>query len=578
MKSSLLHLKEVLIVNKKLTIAVGVALAVLMGLTGHLQRSQLECLGVADAQETRISFETPVIVKRIFVIPGQNVVKGQPLIEVEPQELNIRMLEVQTELDSLQSELEFRRSLLETFSGRKKEAAKQELESSPVAKEVDGLRRQYEELKRLQSQAIKFAEADGVVATVNYRVNEQVPPFDPIMTLSSSVPSLVYGFIHEDRLSDFQVGDSIQVESISESNRSVRGKVISLGRRITLFPLRLQNAFGHQYWGRELVVALPDTNNLFMGEKVRIHASGASLLSDFNFQAIAEEKVRASDPFLKGLKLEAGGAILLADGNLLVASDDDGPSGSPFWLISQDGQKRMNLVLEGVEEGLLDIESLVESNGHYYALSSLRFEKDSNTPVQPQSGLFRFQLAEGKVVVDRSLDIQEALIDQIAELPVFLQIRDKMEDFEIEALGIEGEDAFVALKEPQLKDGSSLILRVKNLISHLDSGGRNAIETSIASIVFLKDSKCSKPSRVTDLIKESGGFTIVSNCGKKESVSQVWWIKEGSFTQQPVLLKSLNKSRLEAIAHGNEPSQYFLGSDGGDEGSDFYKTTLQHEM
>ncbi len=593
MKSKTLkHLKEVFHVNKKLVISVAVAACGLVALQGYISVSQLECLGVAESKETTIAFETGVVVKRIFVLPGQKVTKGQPLLEVEPAELNIRMLEVRTELEALESELKFRNSLMDSFSSKKKakkqakklkgelapEVAKEE-DTSPIAQQVAGYRRQLDELKRLQGQSVRFAEEDGTVATVTYGVNEQVPPFQPIITISSSVPNLVYGFIHEDRLSDFKVGDRIAVETMSQPKRGTQGKVVSLGSRITLFPERLQTAFGTLYWGRELIVALPANNQFFMGEKVRLHSRSIASFTDLSSTAFADT-VNGSAPFRERVPLEGGGLVYSqADGQLLIVADDNGPNKSPFWIMStQDNSVLENLKIESPEK-IEDLESLSFSNGYYYAMSSLAREetkgkgKGLGEILAKRTRMIRFQIVNGVAIVDRVVEVRNSLLAALQQSSFLQAVSSKLDEkLEIEAMTIDGSDAYIALKEPQLSDGSTFIIQVKNIVNQLEASDVSQLDISVHSLVWLKDPACKDASRITDLVKTSTGLMITGNCSKKEAISQVWWLPNGAPSQQVQMMVSISNARLEGIAVGSQPGEYFLSSDNGkDFGSDFFK-------
>src|SRR5688572_23246305 len=120
--SSWQDFREYVQVNKRLVVAVAVAVFALAVLHGYIGGANLECLGIADSKETVIAFETPVQVKRVFVLPGQYVKKGQPLIEVEPTEVNLKILEVQTELEALRSEARVRDTLLQSFAKTRADA------------------------------------------------------------------------------------------------------------------------------------------------------------------------------------------------------------------------------------------------------------------------------------------------------------------------------------------------------------------------------------------------------------------------------------------------------------------------
>lgn len=561
---------ECMAVNKKLVIAFSLAALGLIGLQSYLHSSHMECLGMVDSKETTIAFEEPVVVKKVFVLPGQIVKKGQPLVEVEQPELNLKRLEVKTALDALVSEQSVREALLGSVV--KASAAK----TSPLTAEIEGLKQQLKELEKQQSQSVRFAQEDGVVATVAYRANEKVPPFMPVVTLASVTPNLVYGFVHENRISDFRVGDLVEVEAASPSGKKSTGKVVSMGNRITMFPERMQSAFGVVYWGREVVVSLSKDNAFLTGEKVRIRSGEKNpILTDLSFQAFAETETDLQ-PFLQGLELEAGGLSHISQaGQLLVVSDDPGPSGSPFWRIGLEESRMENLLMEGVE-GLEDVESLAFHDGYYYAMGSLTSNNNFQSE-QARSLLVRFSLEDGRVVIHRQLEMRSVILNAMLESALLRRL--PLENMEVESLSFFGRDAYLALKEPQLEDGSSVVFKVPGLIEAMELQNPETLVPEIYTLVRLQDPACKDPSRITDLVKTETGLLLAGNCSKKEAISQVWWLGDGDSPQQVQRLISLPHARLEGLTLGPQSGEVFLSSDnGGKQGSDFFRVQLPDSL
>lgn len=325
--------KDFLSTNCRLLVAVVIAGAGLLALQNYTNSSSDECLGVADSKETIVSFETPVILKRVFVLPGQAVKKGQPLLEVVPAEVNLKLLEIQTELETLESEQKVRDVLLSSINSNRKTA-----DESPISRTITGLQMQMDELKRQRALAVRYAEEDGVVATVAYGPREQVPPFMPIITLTPHKPDLVYGFIHENRASDYEIGDMVVVEPVADSARKAQGKVVSLGRRITAFPARFQLIPTRpNYFGREVIIRLSEENQILIGEKVKVSGAIKAWRHELGFLASADASSASdqagvnSQVFIENLKLEAGGIVYQRDSNsLIIASDDSEKGNSPF--------------------------------------------------------------------------------------------------------------------------------------------------------------------------------------------------------------------------------------------------------
>ncbi len=564
--------KDYLESNRRLAIAVVCALAGLAALQGFVGQANMECLGIADSRETTIAFETPVVVKRIFVLPGQAVRKGQPLVEVEPLELNMKLLELTTELESLRSEKKVRDSLMKSFG-------KASGGISPMEQEILGLQAQVDELKKQKAQAVRYAEEDGVVATVAFRPREQVPPFTPVVTMSSSVPNTVYGFIHENRMAEFRVGDRVSIEPLMNKGRVANGKIISLGNRITAFPERMQIAGQARptFFGRELVISLPIENQLMMGEKVRIHAGQKIRFSELGFQAYADsdDKALASQTLAEALDLESSGMIFMKDLNsLLVGSDETGPNGSPFWLVSlADPFKPVNLHMTGLNK-FDDLESMTVSGDKFFAMSSLSRSKKDKVK-RERSLIVRFTVKDGAAKVERAIDMRTPMFDNLKLQPLLRGLSAEIDNLEIEGFSMDGDDAFFALKEPRFPDGTSVILKVRGLGQQIESGRIDHLDLDVHSMVKLDSRLCDEPAKITELIKNKSGLVILSNCRRSEKTGQIWFLADNAPTQQVEMLTSLRNGRPEAMAFGADRNTLYVGSDNGKKkGSDLIKVEI----
>jgi multidrug efflux pump subunit AcrA (membrane-fusion protein) len=567
--------KEFFQANKKLVIATIVSAFALLALQGYIGGANTECLGIADSKETMVSFEVPVVVKRIFVLPGQVIKKGQPLLEVEPAELNMKLLEVQTELEALRSEMKVRDQLLAGFG---KKAAKP---GNPIATQVAGLQAQYDELRRQQSNSVRYAEDDGVVATVAFRPREQVHPFVPVITLTSNVPNLVYGFVHEARVSEFNVGDEVIIEPVTAKSRRSTGRVVSVGNRIAPFPERFQTGAQQRptYFGRELVISLATENQVLIGERVSIRGSNRLRFSDLSFQAFAADPLKQGDlnsqVLAEGLDLEAGGLLEMPTrDSLLVVSDDDGPNMSPFWLfdLKNPGQPK-NLTMKGLIE-ISDVESLTASGGRMYAMSSLTPNK--NGKIKPERNLVvRFSLDGDSVVVDRALDLRAPLQEALARQTLLRSISGQLDTAEVEAFAMDGADGYLALKEPQMPDGSSIVLKARGLADQIEAGRIGALDLEVFAMVKLMAPNCENAGRITDIVRIRSGFLVLANCKKSEKSGQIWHLTEMAGQQTATMISSLRGGRPEGLALGADGKTLYVTSDNGNKkGSDFLKLEL----
>lgn len=588
--------RETLRINAKLLFGFAAAVTLLILMHGYLGSSAPECLGVADSKETIVAYDLPVVVKKIFVIPGQSVKKGDPLIEVDLPEVNIKMLEIKTQIQALEAEQGIRQSLMgalplqrKKLNGKKREEAL----ATPIGNEILGLKEQLSELRKLQSQSVKFAQESGMVSTIAFKVNEQVPPFQSILSIIPPSPNLAFGFVHEARALEFKLGDEVVVEATTGPARATEGKIVSLGNRITQFPMRLQGAGANlsnpQYWGREVVVSLPGKNELLFGEKVRIVAKKASSLSDFSDVAFADVAAEKTDlisdlsTVAKHLEFEASGLLFdTTSGDLMVASDEVGPQGSPFWTSAIDNVGAWsNLSIPGMGE-VKDVESLVMLNNKYYAMSSMGRSKSGKT--KNRDWLIRFDLENGNAKVDRAFKLRNILISSLQSNSFLADIHDRLdEELDVEAFTLDQNDAYVILKAPLMKDGASPLIRIKNLAAQIENGKVKALETEVVLFAKLRDPSCgTNLARASDLLIRPKGLILLSRCENSKSgknLSQVWWL--GDLQKQPVLhlLKTFREKRFEGISIDvNSKSLYFSADKGSNKGSDLYLATYEYDL
>ncbi len=568
-----LRLKEFVALNRRLVVAVAIALFGVLGLQSYISISSTQCLGIADSKETMIAFETPVLVKRVFVIPGQLVKKGQPLVEVEPAEINLKLMEIQTELESLKSERKVRDTLLGSLGKKAPDG------DDPLSRQIAGFQKQAEELKRQQGLSVRYAEEDGAVATVAFRPREQVPPFIPVITLTPTSPNLVYGFIHENRLSEFRLGDRVIIEPVAAPHRHAEGRVISLGSRIAPFPERFQTGTTQRptYFGRELVVSLPMKNQVLIGEKVQIRAVGPSMLDELGFQAFADSEngIAVSEKIGEKMPFEAGGMVYIPESqSLLIVSDDQDKGGSPFWILPlADPASASNVVVNGLEK-VDDLESITRLGANFFAMSSLSRSKKDKVKTE-RSLIVRFTLGANGIQVDRAIDMRTPLLEALRGAAFLQGISADLDQLEVESFTMADADGYMALKEPRMPDGSSVILRLPNLAARIEANQLQGLELEMYTMIKLETRECKDPARVTDLHKTDSGLYILSNCKKSEKTGQLWYLANNTPAQQVVHVTSFRNGRPEGLAFGPEKGQIFVSSDnGGENGSDILKMIL----
>ena len=101
--------------NKRLAWALAIAFMGVLLLQSYSTSTKLDVLGVAESKEYIISYDTPVKIKKIFFLPGEKVRKGQPLIEVDQSQINIKISEIQTKIDVLKSRKQLQEVIANNF-------------------------------------------------------------------------------------------------------------------------------------------------------------------------------------------------------------------------------------------------------------------------------------------------------------------------------------------------------------------------------------------------------------------------------------------------------------------------------
>lgn len=134
--------------------------------------------------------------------------------------------------------------------------------------ETEALRREMEMLQDEQRELTIIAKESWVVASVDVRDGEKISSFTPIVTLTHKEVSLVRGYINEKVYTHIQIGDEIEV--VSGAGEHMNGSVIGMSSRIVPYPVRLLKMVDMPLYGREVMIRVPEKNNLLLGEKVSI--------------------------------------------------------------------------------------------------------------------------------------------------------------------------------------------------------------------------------------------------------------------------------------------------------------------
>lgn len=318
-------------------------------------------LGIADTRESVINFEFPVTIQRIHVIPGQLVQRGDLIAELEQPDLEMKIHIAQSQLEKLQAEQNLKRELTQLSSGviRQNPKIKSQQTSEndadvhldPLETQIRSFKHELSVLQNRKKNLYVFADISGVIGSVNFKKGETASSFSSLITISPLAPTYVQGFVYESLQYQVKVGQKMQVHSLTDNNKLIEGRVVSVGSRIVELPLRLLHSQNQKLWGREVSIEIPSTNHFLLGEKVEITPkrswiSVSSAQAD-NIPLDGKTKIQGADlldlmipeAIQKISAVEPSGAVYLSElHKYAVVSDDTDEADTPLiFLVNHDG-------------------------------------------------------------------------------------------------------------------------------------------------------------------------------------------------------------------------------------------------
>lgn len=301
--------------------------------------SSFSIYGFAESNETEVNYNYPVVIEKILVTPGEKVDSGQVLMhltrrkskesladqgyriaelrakeKVWSQKLDndiaelelskqTKTTEVQTEIDKINKEINFKKSLasdLKTISNSPSAFKPMEDEIKSLEEErrlfqrttdlkIEGLRKELavgnkpiqEQISLLNAeQAFDASQevlnidvqapASGLVGNINCKEHEHVQSYSTLLSFYEPHSSIVTGFVHEDVTVAVAIGDVFQVSSLTEPLVTYEGVVTGLGSRIVEIPTRLRKLVSVKSYGREINISISPENNFLQKEKVSL--------------------------------------------------------------------------------------------------------------------------------------------------------------------------------------------------------------------------------------------------------------------------------------------------------------------
>lgn len=579
--------------NRYIAVAWAVCLAGLVGVGIYLTSESMSFLGVADSRELQVNFEYPVEIKRIHVIAGQLVKKGDLIAELNQSELNGQIRVVRSQMARLESELRVREHLnaiVNNSSG--------EFSSDPLQVEIADFKAELSYLENQKKNLYVFAEVDGIIGEVNFRKGEKVPSFTSLVTLSPENPSYVQGFVHESLHTKLEIGRHVSVLPLSTGNAPIEGKIVSIGSRIILMPPRLMPNPMMQAYGREVVVEIPSHNHLLLGEKVQIKPKiellFVSTASAAQMKAASEavqkikgtvvpenvpDIMRVPAQLSQRFSFEPSGVVYLEDlKRFLVVSDDtDDDKSAALFLVDRDGLvDDQTIQIPGVDK-ISDLESISQEGNRLYLLTSQgltkkgKDKKDRNLFLRmKRSGL---DISELQKVDFKPLLIAAIRASKDVSLKAIFAGALKNGDMEIESHFIDSGNVYVGFKSPQTEKGESVILQLKDVDALFN---KKTIGSGQLSLWKKLDfgSGHGAPHRLSDLVKISGKLYATTVC-QSEDCGAVWKLTEDGDVLRPEQIRLFEDLRPEGLAFDPNDSSLFVTFDQKDEAARYLHIPLQ---
>ncbi|MDY6950410.1 MAG: hypothetical protein SWE60_02780 [Thermodesulfobacteriota bacterium] len=283
-----------------LYIALVIVFAAVIWITFSYKRESTSFCGIAETMEIAVTSENATEIKRINVVEGQSVIRGQRLVELEDPKLTMQINDISHELERRKAEYDINKALAANLKSIGKGEDYGELTTShlpalsvnpldvetdldqrpatepesPAEIQVRQLEEKLSLLKLEQSKLNICAEISGIIGSVNLKPGEKAAPFTPILTLHTRTPLFIKGYIHEDVYSDVSIDQRVGVKSLTDTGNSITGTIVGVGARVVEYPVRLRKNAIVQAWGREVVIEIPEDNPFILGEKVLINVSG----------------------------------------------------------------------------------------------------------------------------------------------------------------------------------------------------------------------------------------------------------------------------------------------------------------
>ncbi len=557
--------------NTFLAWAVLGAMGIILSIGFYLNSPNVSFHGIAGSRESNVNFEYAVEIKRVHVISGQRVKRGDLLVELDQMDLNTQIRTMAAQIGKLKAEKSIRDQMNWTVGN-----SGQGLAEDPLLMDIRQLEEERSFLERRRNNLYVFAEIDGIVGSVNFKRGERAPAFSSLVTISPDSPTFVQGFVYEQLRSNVKPGSRVEINSATNPGTIVRGRVVSVGSRFVEIPVRLAPASGSSQnsgsWGREVMVEIPADSALLLGEKVQI-SPYSSFLPSFvaNADDVAEQTfVEMAPPhpihmpfdLASKMILEASGATYLPDlHKYLVVSDDTDKANTPYLLlVSEDGEveERPWQIPDLAQAN--DMESISQDQNYIYVMTSLGSEQGG--VLEPAKNIFvRTRRSSLDLSGSETIPFGSILRRLIKAVP---SLQAGISELEVQAHTIRDGALYLGLKNP-LANGNFAVLRIAS-VEHLFANRPTPVELWKEFPLEVGDNS---EHRLSDMTFVGETLYFTSSC-RGAPCGALWSL--GEKEPKVSLLQKFKSDAPEGLAYNAQKNIFFVTFDVGKLGSKF--TTL----
>ncbi len=447
----------------------------------------------------------------------------------------------------------------------------------PIDAQLSELHHRKDELKQQNISLKVNALFNGRIGSVNFKVGELVPPYQPIMSVHSRVPRYVKGYIHENILNNVKVGQSVSVRSLAfnKDEKSLNSTVESMGNRIVEYPERLKKNPQIPAWGREVVIRLNDSNNsLLFGEKVEVllnkpeqHTQRPHMMSMANASIENTANTKLARPItsntkvIKANEIEASGILWQANqSHFLLISDEQYQDQSPVFIMDDRGIVSARLGMQ--QQSIDDLESISSDGNYTYILSSLSHTKKGKLKAKRKK-LMRFKYLNNQMIEHQAIDLYR-ILKQIRDkqpqtkLSSFLEQAIDNHSMNIESHFVRNNQLYLGFKSPFENSNKTLIIRVNNLAALFNGSSPSA---EIWKTINLLDPETGEPMQLSDMLLVDKYLFLLSISRSSAKKSVLWHY----FSDKELLkkIKQFPGLKAEGITYQTEKSLFTVVFDEG---------------